>query len=58
MNETEASTVRLIFRSYAELGSVSLLRAELDFGEGRENNIGHRSLVLATNDFADVRDRE
>ena len=30
VNETEASTVRLIFRRYAELGSVSLLRAELD----------------------------
>src|SRR5208337_2626274 len=30
VNETEASTVRLIFRRYAELGSVSLLAAELD----------------------------
>ena len=30
VNEPEASTVRLIFRRYAELGSVSLLRAELD----------------------------
>jgi site-specific DNA recombinase len=30
VNETEASTVRLIFRRYAELGSVALLRAELD----------------------------
>jgi DNA invertase Pin-like site-specific DNA recombinase len=30
VSETEASTVRLIFRRYAELGSVSLLRAELD----------------------------
>src|ERR1700737_3308208 len=30
VNETEASTVRLIFRRYAELGSVSLLRADLD----------------------------
>src|ERR1700736_1809495 len=29
-NETEASTVRVIFRRYAELGSVALLRAELD----------------------------
>ncbi len=29
-NEPEASTVRLIFRRYAELGSVALLRAELD----------------------------
>jgi hypothetical protein len=29
-NETEAATVRLIFKRYAELGSVSLLRAELD----------------------------
>ena len=30
VSEPEASTVRLIFRRYAELGSVSLLRAELD----------------------------
>ena len=30
INEPEAATVRLIFRRYAELGSVSLLRAELD----------------------------
>ena len=30
ISEPEASTVRLIFRRYAELGSVSLLRAELD----------------------------
>ncbi|MGH8322259.1 MAG: recombinase family protein [Steroidobacteraceae bacterium] len=30
VNETEASTVRLIFRRYAELGSVLLLRADLD----------------------------
>ena len=30
VNETEADTVRLIFRRYAELGSVALLRAELD----------------------------
>jgi site-specific DNA recombinase len=30
VNEAEASTVRVIFRRYAELGSVSLLRAELD----------------------------
>jgi hypothetical protein len=30
INEPEALTVRLIFRRYAELGSVSLLRAELD----------------------------
>jgi site-specific DNA recombinase len=30
VNEPEASTVRLIFRRYAELGSVALLRAELD----------------------------
>ena len=29
-NETEASTVRVIFRRYAELGSVALLRGELD----------------------------
>ena len=29
-NETEASTVRVIFKRYAELGSVSLLKAELD----------------------------
>jgi site-specific DNA recombinase len=29
-NETEASTVRVIVRRYAELGSVALLRAELD----------------------------
>jgi site-specific DNA recombinase len=30
VNEKEASTVRLIFRRYAELGSVALLRDELD----------------------------
>jgi site-specific DNA recombinase len=30
INEPEASTVRLIFRRYAELGSVALLKAELD----------------------------
>ena len=30
VNEAEASTVRVIFRRYAELGSVALLRAELD----------------------------
>jgi DNA invertase Pin-like site-specific DNA recombinase len=30
VNETEASTVRLIFRRYSELGSVALLKAELD----------------------------
>jgi len=30
VNEPEASTVRLIFRRYAELGSVALLKAELD----------------------------
>jgi DNA invertase Pin-like site-specific DNA recombinase len=29
-NETEAATVRVIFRRYAEMGSVALLRAELD----------------------------
>lgn len=29
VNDTEADTVRLIFRRYAELGSVTLLRAEL-----------------------------
>ncbi len=30
VNEAEASTVRMIFQRYAELGSVALLRAELD----------------------------
>jgi hypothetical protein len=30
INEAEAATVRLIFRRYAELGSVALLKAELD----------------------------
>ncbi|MGI8570414.1 MAG: recombinase family protein [Methylocella sp.] len=30
VNEPEAATVRLIFQRYAELGSVALLRAELD----------------------------
>src|SRR5262245_28174118 len=29
VNETEAATVRTIFRRYAELGSVALLKAEL-----------------------------
>ena len=35
VNEPEAATARLIFRRYAELGSVSLLRAELDRLESR-----------------------
>jgi DNA invertase Pin-like site-specific DNA recombinase len=30
VNESEASTVRMIFQRYAELGSVALLKAELD----------------------------
>ena len=30
VNEPEAATVRLIFKRYAELGSVALLKAELD----------------------------
>ena len=30
INEPETATVRLIFRRYAELGSVALLKAELD----------------------------
>ena len=30
VNETEAATVQVIFRRYAELGSVALLKAELD----------------------------
>jgi DNA invertase Pin-like site-specific DNA recombinase len=30
VNESEASTVRMIFRRYAELGSVALLKAELE----------------------------
>ena len=30
MSEAEASTVRMIFQRYAELGSVALLRAELE----------------------------
>ena len=30
INEPEAATVRLIFRRYTKLGSISLLRAELD----------------------------
>jgi site-specific DNA recombinase len=30
INEPEAATVRFIFRRYAELGSVALLKAELD----------------------------
>jgi hypothetical protein len=30
INEPEAATVRVIFRRYAELGSVALLKAELD----------------------------
>jgi site-specific DNA recombinase len=30
VNEPEAATVRLIFKRYAELGSVALLRGELD----------------------------
>jgi hypothetical protein len=30
INEPEAATVRLIFRRYGELGSVALLKAELD----------------------------
>jgi site-specific DNA recombinase len=31
VNEAEAVTVRMIFRRYAELGSVALLKAELDW---------------------------
>ncbi len=38
VNETEASTVRLIFQRYAELGSVTLLAAELD----RQNILSKR----------------
>src|SRR5271166_6541615 len=38
VNEPEASTVRLIFRRYAELGPVTLLRAELD----RQNIVSKR----------------
>jgi site-specific DNA recombinase len=30
VNEPEASTVRVIFRRYAELGSVALLKIEFD----------------------------
>jgi hypothetical protein len=30
INEPEASTVRMIFKRHAELGSVALLKAELD----------------------------
>ena len=45
VREPEASTVRLIFRRYAELGSVSLLRVELDrlgiVSKRREGPGGH-----------------
>ena len=30
VSEAEASTVRMIFQRYAELGSVALLKAELE----------------------------
>ncbi len=51
VNEAEASTVRMIFQRYAELGSVALLRAELERagivsrrreGAGREFSGGKR----------------
>jgi hypothetical protein len=38
VNETEAATVRMVFRRYAELGSVSLLEAEL----GRDGIVSKR----------------
>ena len=57
INAAEAATVRLIFRRYAELGSVALLRAELDrLGWGAETlrpkvGIG-RSCAVGFRDFA------
>jgi site-specific DNA recombinase len=43
VNETEAATVRLIFRRYGELGSVALLKAELDrLGIVSKRRAGHR----------------
>src|SRR3984893_15995388 len=36
VGEAEASTVRMIFQRYAELGSVALLKAELEAGRHRE----------------------
>jgi site-specific DNA recombinase len=50
VNETEASTVRLILRRYAELGSIALLRAELDrlsiLSKRREGVAGQRECRL------------
>ncbi len=43
VSEPEASTVRLIFRRYAELGSVSLLRAGMLTGE---MHLDHNQLTL------------
>ncbi len=40
VSEAEASTVRMIFRRYAELGSVALLKAELEQGRHREQATG------------------
>src|ERR1700716_3075909 len=48
-NETEASTVRVIFRRYAELGSVALLRGEVDqqdFVSKRREGAGGRRTRL------------
>jgi hypothetical protein len=36
VNEAEASTVRMIFQRYAELGSVALLKTE--FGPGMQRH--------------------
>ena len=40
VSDAEASTVRIIFQRYAELGSVALLKAELEAGRHREQATG------------------
>jgi hypothetical protein len=50
VNETEAATVRLIFRRYAELGSVALLKAELD-RLGQERKEGKQRWLPRSSNF-------
>ena len=53
VNEAEAATVRMIFRRYAELGSVSLLKAELDArGVVSKRREGGRANSLAASLFS------
>jgi site-specific DNA recombinase len=58
VNESEAATVRLIFRRYAELASVALLRAELErLGQApgrRRRTPGRRSKLLPRRPLSDA----